>query len=151
MWKETQNLEGYAINKTLAILLLLLLVMGCSKKNDSAENPVKDLTIEGLAGTYERVVSDGMRAILVIDDSGTFRSSFELFGSVTEQASGKCKVIDKEVHFHYQTPASLAETVQIFKVLSDGSLSQIAALLDEERHELSKELQAEILDWIKKS
>jgi hypothetical protein len=139
------------MKKSLAILLLLLLAVGCGKKNDSAENPVKDLTIEGLAGTYERVDSDGMRFILVIDDSGTFRDSFELFGSVTEQASGKCKVLDKEVHFHYQTPADLAEIVDIFKVLSDGSLSHIARLLDEERHELSKEQQAEILDWMKKS
>jgi len=137
--------------KRLLVCLLLVGVVGCGTKNDSAENPVKDLTIEGLAGTYERVDSDGMRFILVIDDSGTFKDSFELFGSVTEQASGKCKVLDKEVHFHYQTPADLAEVVHIFKVLSDGSLSQIAGLLDEERHELSKEQQDEILDWMKKS
>ena len=137
--------------KRLIVCLLLVGVVGCGKNNDSAESPVKEMTIEGLAGTYEIVDSDGMRFILVIDDSGKFKESFELFRSVTEQASGKCKVADKEVHFHYQTPDDLAETVHIFKVLSDGSLSQIAGLLDEERHELSKEQQAEVLDWIRKS
>ncbi len=44
-----------------------------------------------------------MRFKLVIDDSGTFKDYFELADTFHEQASGKCKVVDKEVHFHYQT------------------------------------------------
>jgi len=125
--------------------------VGCGNKNDSAESPVKEMTIEVLAGTYERIDSDGMRFKLVIDESGTFKDSFELLGSFTEQASGKCKVVDKEVQLHYQTSDDLAEIVDIFRVQRDGSLTQIAGFADGERHDLSKEQQAETLDWMKKS
>jgi hypothetical protein len=147
-----------AVNKTLAILLLLPIgLVGCGKNNNSTKNAPKGLTIENLSGTYERV--DGMDFKLVIDKSGTFKDYFQhlfedLSGSTfAEQASGNCRIVEKEVHFHYQTPADLAESgrIQIFRVQQDGSLSLIAAIANGKRHDLSTEQQAETVDWIKRS
>ena len=148
------------MNKTLAILLLLLPVglLGCGEKNNSANNPVKGLSIENLSGTYEREV-DGMQFKLVIDKSGSFKDYFQnLFddlsgGTFMEQAGGNCKVVEKEVHFRYQAPADFAESgrVQVFRMQQDGSLALIAAIVNEERHDLSEEQQAETHDWLKRS
>ena len=146
------------MNKTLAILLLLPIgLVGCGKNNNSTKNAPKGLTIENLSGTYERV--DGMDFKLVIDKSGTFKDYFQhLFEDLSgatfaEQASGNCRIVEKEVHFHYQTPADLVESgrVQIFRVQQDGSLSLIAAIVNGKRHDLSTEQQAETVDWIKRS
>ena len=151
------------MNKTLVILLLLLPVglVGCGENNNpannSAKNPVKGLTIENVSGTYERV--DGLDFKLVIEKSGTFKDYFQhLFEDISgatfaEQASGNCKIVEKEVHFHYQTPADLAESgrVQIFRVQQDGSLALIAVILNGKRHDLTTEQQAETVDWIKRS
>ena len=56
------------MKKTLSILLLLSLVVGCGENNNpannSANNSVKGLTIENVSGTYERV--DGLHFKLVI-------------------------------------------------------------------------------------
>jgi len=133
------------------------MLVGCGEDNNSANDPVKGLTIESLSGTYERV--DGMDFKLVIDKSGTFKDYFQhLFEDISgatfaEQASGNCKIVEKEVHFHYQTPADLAESgrVQIFRVQQDGNLSLIAAIVNGKRHDLSTEQQAETVDWIKRS
>ena len=145
------------MNKTLAILLLLLPVglVGCGKNNNSAKNAPKGLTIENLSGIYERDV-DGMQFKLVIDKSGSFKDYFQndLSGSTfMEQAGGNCKIVEKEVYFHYQTPANLAESgsVHIFRVQQDGSLVQIAGTAYGKRHDLTEEEQGEILDWLKRS
>jgi len=139
------------------LVLIVLMLVGCGEDNNSANDPVKGLTIESLSGTYERV--DGMDFKLVIDKSGTFKDYFQhLFEDISgatfaEQASGNCKIVEKEVHFHYQTPADLAESgrVQIFRVQQDGNLSLIAAIVNGKRHDLSTEQQAETVDWIKRS
>ena len=90
---------------------------------------------------------------LVLEESGTFKDYFENFPSktLTEQASGDWKLVDEEVHLSYQTPANYAKRglIHIFRVQQDGSLSQIAGIADGKRHELSKEQQAETLDWMK--
>lgn len=148
------------MNKTLAILLLLPVgLVGCGENdNDSAKNAPKGLTIESLSGVYERDV-DGMKFKLVIDKSGTFKDYFQnLFDDLSgstfmEQAGGTCTIVEKEVHFHYQTPADLAESgrVQIFRVQQDGGLAVIAAIVKEERHDLSEEQQAETHVWLKRS
>ncbi|MFP6649130.1 MAG: hypothetical protein VB817_06700 [Pirellulaceae bacterium] len=106
----------------------------------------------GLAGTYQRE-DGGMRFKLVLEESGTFKDYFENFPSktLTEQASGDWKLVDEEVHLSYQTPADYAKRglIHIYSVQQDGSLSQIAGIADGKRHELSKEQQAETLDWMK--
>jgi hypothetical protein len=106
----------------------------------------------GLSGTYQRE-DGGMGFKLVLEESGTFKDYFENFPSktLTEQASGDWKLVDEEVHLSYQTPADYAKRglIHIFRVQQDGSLSQIAGIADGKRHELSKEQQAEILDWMK--
>ena len=106
----------------------------------------------GLSGTYQRE-DESMRFKLVLEESGTFKDYFENFLSKTfdEQASGDWKLVDEEVHLSYQTPANDAERglIHIFRVQEDGSLSQIAGIADGKRHELSKEQQAETLDWMK--
>ena len=106
----------------------------------------------GLSGTYQRE-DGGMGFKLVLEESGTFKDYFENFPSktLTEQASGDWKLVDEEVHLSYQTPANYAKRglIHIFRVQEDGSLSQIAGIADGKRHELSKEQQAEILDWMK--
>ena len=106
----------------------------------------------GLSGTYQRE-DGGMGFKLVLEESGTFKDYFENFPSktLTEQASGDWKLVDEEVHLSYQTPADYAKRglIHIFRVQEDGSLSQIAGIADGKRHELSKEQQAEILDWMK--
>ena len=143
--------------KRLLVCLLLVGVVGCGGNNNSAKNAPKGLTIESLSGTYERV--DGMDFKLVIDKSGTFKDYFQhlfedLSGSTfAEQASGNCKIVEKEVHFHFQTPADFAESgrVEIFRVQQDGSLSLIAAIINGKRHDLSTEQQAETVDWVKRS
>ena len=105
----------------------------------------------GLAGTYQRE-DGGMRFKLVLEESGTFKDYFENFPSntLTEQASGDWKLVDEEVHLSYQTPANYAKRglIHIYSVQQDGSLSQIAGIADGKRHELSKEQQAETLDWM---
>ena len=135
------------MKKTLSILLLLSLVVGCGENNNPANNsankPVKGLTIENVSGTYERV--DGLHFKLVIQKSGTFKDHFQyLFADISgstfaEQSSGNCQIVEKEVHFHYQTPADFAESgrVQIFRVQQDGSLALIAAIVNGKRHDLS--------------
>ncbi len=151
------------MNKTLAFLLLLPVgLVGCGENNkpvnNSANKPVKGLTIENVSGIYERDV-DGMKFKLVIDKSGTFKDCFQylfedLSGSTfMEQAGGKCKIVEKEVHFHYESPADFVERghVAIFRVQQDGGLAVIAAIVNEERHDLSEEQQAESLDWLKRS
>jgi hypothetical protein len=148
------------MKKTLAILLLLVPVglVGCGENNNSAKNPVKGLAIENLSGTYERE-EDGMQFKLVIDESGTFKDYFQNFwndisgSTFAEQAGGNYQIVEKEVHFHYQTPANFAESgrVQIFRVQQDGSLALIAAIVNGKRHDLSTEEQAETLDWMKRS
>lgn len=106
----------------------------------------------GLSGTYQRE-DGGMGFKLVLEESGTFKDYFENFPSktLTEQASGDWKLVDKEVHLSYQTPADYAKRglIHIYSVQQDGSLSQIAGIADGKRHELSKEQQAEVLDWMK--
>ena len=106
----------------------------------------------GLSGTYQRE-DGGMGFKLVLEESGTFKDYFENFPSkiLTEQASGDWKLVGEEVHLSYQTPADYAERglIHIFRVQEDGSLSQIAGIADGKRHELSKEQQAETLDWMK--
>ena len=106
----------------------------------------------GLSGTYQRE-DGGMRFKLVLEESGTFKDYFENFPSntLTEQASGDWKLVDEEVHLSYQTPAVYAKRglIHIYSVQQDGSLSQIAGIADGKRHELSKEQQAEVLDWMK--
>ncbi len=106
----------------------------------------------GLSGTYQRE-DGGMGFKLVQEESGTFKDYFENFPSktLTEQASGDWKLVDEEVHLSYQTPANYAERglIHIYSVQQDGSLSQIAGIADGKRHELSKEQQAEVLDWMK--
>lgn len=106
----------------------------------------------GLSGTYQRE-DGGMGFKLVLEESGTFKDYFENFPSktLTEQASGDWKLVDEEVHLSYQTPADYAKRglIHIYSVQQDGSLSQIAGIADGKRHELSKEQQAEILDWMK--
>ena len=106
----------------------------------------------GLSGTYQRE-DGGMRFKLVLEESGTFKDYFENFPSktLTEQASGDWKLVDEEVHLSYQTPADYAKRglIHIYSVQQDDSLSQIAGIADGKRHELSKEQQAEILDWMK--
>ena len=106
----------------------------------------------GLSGTYQRE-DGGMGFKLVLEESGTFKDYFENFPSktLTEQASGDWKLVDEEVHLSYQTPADYAKRglIHIYSVQQDGSLSQIAGIADGKRHELSKEQQAETLDWTK--
>ena len=106
----------------------------------------------GLSGTYQRE-DGGMGFKLVLEESGTFKDYFENFPSkiFTEQASGDWKLVDEEVHLSYQTPADYAKSglIHIYSVQQDGSLSQIAGIADGKRHELSKEQQAETLDWMK--
>ena len=106
----------------------------------------------GLSGTYQRE-DGGMGFKLVLEESGTFKDYFENFPSktLTEQASGDWKLVDEEVHLSYQTPADYAKRglIHIYSVQQDGSLSQIAGIADGKRHELSKEQQAEVLDWMK--
>ena len=106
----------------------------------------------GLSGTYQRE-DGGMRFKLVLEESGTFKDYFENFPSkiLTEQASGDWKLVDEEVHLSYQTPADYAKRglIHIYSVQQDGSLSQIAGIADGKRHDLSKEQQAETLDWMK--
>ena len=106
----------------------------------------------GLSGTYQRE-DGGMGFKLVLEESGTFKDYFENFPSktLTEQASGDWKLVDEEVHLSYQTPANYAKRglIHIYSVQQDGSLSQIAGIADGKRHELSKEQQAETLDWTK--
>ena len=151
-------LRGNVMKKSLAICLLLLLVVGCGENNNTARNAAKELTIENLSGVYEREV-DGMQFKLVIDKSGTFKDYFQnLFDDVSgatfmEQAGGKCKVVEKEVHFHYQAPANLAKMgrVSVFKVQQDGSLAVIAGITHEKRHDLSEEERSETHDWLKQS
>ena len=148
------------MKKTLAILLLLVPVglVGCGENNNSANKPVKGLTIENLSGTYERE-EDGMQFKLVIDESGTFKDYFQNFwndisgSTFAEQAGGNYQIVEKEVHFYYQTPANFAESgrVQIFRVQQDGSLALIAAIVNGKRHDLSTEQQAETDDWLKRS
>ena len=133
-------------------------VVSCGKDNNSAKNPAKGLTIENLSGVYEREV-DGMLFKLVIDKSGSFKDYFQnLFDDLSgstfmEQAGGICKIVEKEIHFHYQTPADLAESgrVHIFRVLQDGSLALIAGIANGKRHDLPEEEQAETHDWLKRS
>ena len=112
-----------------------------------------ELTIEDLSGTYERK-DGGLRYKLVLENSGTFKDYFENFPSKTfaEQASGDWKLVDEEVHLSYQTPADYAKRglIHIYSVQQDGSLSQIAGIADGKRHDLSKEQQAETLDWMKR-
>ena len=139
----------------LIIVSLPLLLGGCGENNNSAKNPAKGLTIENLSGVYEREL-DGMLFKLVIDKSGSFKDYFQndLSGSTfMEQAGGNCKIVEKEVYFHYQTPANLAESgsVHIFRVQQDGSLVQIAGTAYGKRHDLTEEEQGEILDWLKRS
>ncbi len=149
------------MNKTLAILLLLLPVglVGCGENdNDSAKNAPQGLTIESLSGVYERDV-DGMKFKLVIDKSGTFKDYFQnLFDDLSgstfmEQAGGTCTIVEKEVHFSYDSPADFVKRghVSIFRLQQDGSLTLIAAIANQERHDLSEEQQAETLDWQKRS
>ena len=106
----------------------------------------------GLSGTYQRE-DGGMGFKLVLEESGTFKDYFENFPSktLTEQASGDWKLVDEEVHLSYQTPADYAKRglIHIVRVQQDGSLSQIAGIADGKRHDLSKEQQAEVLDWMK--
>tara|TARA_B100000809_G_scaffold113788_2_gene112302 strand:+ start:763 stop:1164 length:402 start_codon:yes stop_codon:yes gene_type:complete len=106
----------------------------------------------GLSGTYQRE-DGGMGFKLVLEESGTFKDYFENFPSktLTEQASGDWKLVHEEVHLSYQTPANYAKRglIHIYSVQEDGSLSQIAGIADGKRHELSKEQQAEVLDWMK--
>ncbi len=135
------------MNKTLAFLLLLPVgLVGCGENNkpvnnsvnNSANKPVKGLTIENVSGIYERDV-DGMKFKLVIDKSGTFKDCFQylfedLSGSTfMEQAGGKCKIVEKEVHFHYESPADFVERghVAIFRVQQDGGLAVIAAIVND--------------------
>ena len=126
-------------------LIIGLLVVGCGKNNNSAKNPAKGLTIENLSGVYEREV-DGMLFKLVIDKSGSFKDYFQnLFDDLSgstfmEQAGGNCKIVEKEIHFHYQAPADLAESgrVHIFRVLQDGSLALIAGIANGKRHDLTE-------------
>ena len=141
-----------------ALLLALVLGVGCGENNNPAKNPAKGLTIENFSGVYEREV-DGMLFKLVIDKSGNFKDYFQnLFGDLSgstfmEQAGGNCKIVEKEIHFHYQAPADLAESgrVHIFRVLQDGSLALIAGIANGKRHDLSEEEQAETHDWLKRS
>jgi len=148
---------GGIMNRLLLCLLLVGLV-GCDENSNSVKNAVKGLTIENLSGVYEREV-DGMQFKLVIDKSGSFKDYFQnLFDDLSgatfmEQAGGKCKIVEKEVHCYYQTPANFAESgrVQIFRVQQDGSLALIAGIVNEERHDLSEEQQAETYDWMKRS
>jgi len=141
-----------------ALLLALVLGVGCGENKNPAKNPAKGLTIENLSGVYEREV-DGMLFKLVIDKSGNFKDYFQnLFGDLSgstfmEQAGGNCMIVEKEIHFHYQAPADLAESgsVHIFRVLQDGSLALIAGIGNGKRHDLSEEEQAETHDWLKRS
>ena len=106
----------------------------------------------GLSGTYQRE-DGGMGFKLVLEESGTFKDYFENFPSktLTEQASGDWKLVHEEVHLSYQTPANYAKRglIHIYSVQEDGSLSQIAGIADGKRQDLSKEQQAETLDWMK--
>ena len=144
--------------KVLIPIVIGLLVVGCGKNNNSAKNPAKGLTIENLSGVYEREV-DGMLFKLVIDKSGSFKDYFQnLFDDLSgstfmEQAGGNCKIVEKEVHFHYQAPVDLAESghVNVFRVQQDGSLALIAGIANGKRHDLPEEEQAETHDWLKRS
>ena len=126
--------------------------MPMEMEEDTLDIPIAAAATEGLSGTYQRE-DESMRFKLVLEESGTFKSSFENFLSKTfdEQASGDWKLVDEEVHLSYETPADYAERglIHIFRGQEDGSLSQIAGIVKGKRQELSKEQQAETLDWMK--
>ena len=160
LWNRSTVPGRNAMKKTIAICLLMLLIglVGCGENQNAARNAVDESPIESLSGIYEREV-DGMKFKLVIDKSGTFKDYFQnLFDDLSgatfmEQAGGKCEVVEKEVHFHYQAPDNFAKMgrVSVFKVQQDGSLAVIAELIHGKRHDLSEEERSETYDWLKRS
>ena len=129
--------------KNLISLIIGLLVMGCGKQEQTDTNestpttntnkvdgttakPVKELTKEDVAGTYEHKDKAGRSFKLILLGNGIVEG---YTNGKKNQRKDNWKIINKEIHFNEM----------VCGINEDGTFTMIAIIFNGKREELPKE------------
>ena len=114
--------------KTLIVLVVGLLAVGCEKKL-TPEQKLRDSVL----GEYEHKFENGFTYKLVFLDNGI--REFYLNGEKTNE--GKWSVVKEEIHVK-----GASGLIEVYRINKDKSITPIAEILDGKRTDYSKEYQS---------